>query len=56
MSYVADIKARNEEAKLGREETSSSSRKPSNKGLLAFIMASATINDDFEQRGRIHGA
>jgi hypothetical protein len=55
MSYVADTKARNEEAKLVREETSSNSRKPSNKGLLAFIVASAAA-DDFEQRGRIHGA
>ncbi|MGQ6358397.1 hypothetical protein ACUNES_26470 [Serratia sp. IR-2025] len=56
MSYVADIKARSEKAKLGREETSSNSRKPSNKGLLAFIISSAAVNDDFEQRGRIHGA
>jgi len=56
MSYVADTTARNDEAKLVREETSSNSRKPSNKGLLAFIVSSATVNDDFEQRGRIHGA
>jgi len=56
MSYVADTKARDNEAKLDREETSSKSRNTTNKGLLNFILASAAIDDDFIQRGRIHGA
>jgi len=56
MSYVADTKTRDNEEKLDREETSSKSRNTTNKGLLNFILSSAKINDDFVQRGRIHGA
>lgn len=56
MSYVAETRILDTEAKLNREETSSNSRKPINKGLLNFIVSSATIKSDFVQRGRIHGS
>jgi len=56
MSYISERKVELMKTQPRQVDSSKSNAIPDNQGLMDFILLAMRVEDDFVQRGRIHGA